>query len=44
MDKKSVNDTQEKIMNSIAQIRTVRAYSSVLVLTSMPSFHGKAAI
>jgi len=44
MDKKSVNDMQEKIMSSIAQIRTVRAYSSVLVLTTMPSFHGKAVI
>lgn len=44
MDKKSVNDMQEKIMSSISQIRTVRAYSSVLVLTSTPSFHAKAVI
>lgn len=44
MDKKSANDTQEKIMSSIAQIQTVMVYSLVLVLTSMPSFHWKAVI
>lgn len=44
MDKKSVNDMQEKIMSSVAQIRTLMVYSLVLVLTSMPSFHRKAVI
>lgn len=44
MDKKSANDTQERIMSSIAQIWTVMVYSLVLVLTSMPSFHRKAVI